>query len=289
MKMRRSVRFATFTGLAVSLGLLAGLTAALGIVFVANSEPDDALRAIGTWFLQLTLVFAGTGVVSVVVRQFELVRIQREAWAESLHQLVAAHDEVQMAVRLLSAHATARTYAEQIKVLTSARATLRRLASAPEVQDDKDLHDALVTMRKYLKHLIKEYQAKYLPVARQQRLDEEVLTYRLKRLAESGPAFPQLPPELGEPFPAGLALQDAEQFPLLNMFRTGFKTSSFRTAYAKAKPIMQKRAGLPVEKPEEPEEPDVPGVSEPEPSMSVEPAPEESASQPQRSESNNVD
>jgi hypothetical protein len=196
--------------------------------------------------MQLALVFAGTGVVSVVVRQSELSRARREAWAELLHELVGAHDEAQMASRLLSAHATAKTYSEQVAALTAVRGTLRRLSSAP-VYEDTDLHESLLAMRRYLKNLIKEYQAKYLPVARQQRLDEEVLSFRLRRLAQTeGAAFPTLPVELAEPLPAGRALQDATQFPRLNEFRTGFKTSAFRRAYETAKPVMQRNAGLSV-------------------------------------------
>jgi hypothetical protein len=235
----------SLTRLAVILGGLASSAAVIGIVLVAQSASDDSSREIGKWVLQVALVFAGTGVVSVVVRQAELSRARRDAWTELLHELIGAHDAAQMASRLLSAHATAKTYSEQITVLTAARGTLRRLSSAPGVHEDKELHDALLAMRWYLKRLIKEYQEKYLPVARQQRLDEAVLGFRLGKVAESDrPDFPVLPPELGQPLPAGLALQDAGRFPLLNEFRTAFKASKFREAYEVAKPIMQSKAGL---------------------------------------------
>ena len=230
----------------MTLGVIACFTATAGMILVALSGANEPMRDIGRWFLQLALVFAGTGVVGVVVRQYELVRAGRDAWAEMLHDLVGAHDETQMAGRLLEAHATAKTYAEQITVLTAVRGTLRRLSSAPQVQDDEKLRNALLTMRKYLKKVIKEYQAEYLAVARQQRLDEVVLTERLKQLTGSDDsAFPQLPAELSVPLPAGIALQDAKRFPCLNEFRTGFKASEFRTAYEVAKPIMQRNAGVP--------------------------------------------
>jgi hypothetical protein len=197
-------RAGTLIGLAVILGVLTIVVAVLGIVFVAMSEPDDASRDIGRWCLQVALVFAGTGVVSVVVRHSELSRARLDAWAESLQQLISAHDDAQMAARLLSAHATAKTYADQVKVVTAVRGTLRRLSSAPGIHDDEALHDALLQMRRYLKLIIKEYQAKYLPVARQQRLDEGVLSFRLGELAKSEEAaFPLLPADLGKPLPAG--------------------------------------------------------------------------------------
>ena len=204
MKRRLAAGLGTLTGLAVALGLIACLTAATGMILVMLSAVDDPMRDIGRWCLQLALVFAGTGVVGVVVRQYELVRARRDAWAEMLHQLVGAHDETQMAGRLLEAHATAKTYAEQITVLTNTRGTLRRLSSAPQVQDEETLRNALLTMRKYLKEVIKEYQAKYLAVARQQRLDEAVLTERFKRLAESQTTgVPQVPIELSKPLQRG--------------------------------------------------------------------------------------
>lgn len=245
MTKRFTLGLQTLTGLALALGLITCLAAGTGMAMVALSAVDDPMRDIGRWCLQLALVFAGTGVIGVVLRQYELVRARRDAWAEMLHELIGAHDETQMAGRLLEAHATARTYAEQITVLTTTRGTLRRLSSAPQVQDDERLRNALLSMRKYLKEVIKEYQAKYLAIARQQRLDEAVLTERFKRLAESETSgFPQVPIELSEPLPAGLALQDPRRFPRLNEFRTEFKASEFRTAYEVAKPIMQRNAGV---------------------------------------------
>ena len=240
---------ATLIRLAVYLGILASSVATLGIILLTSSAADDPLREVGKWLLQVALVFVGTGVVSVLIRESELSRARRESWADSLHELVGAHDEAQMAARLLSAHATAKTYANQIKVITSVRGTLRRLSSAPEVRNDKALHDALLAMRSYLKEIVKEYQGKYLAVARQQRLDEAMLDVRLKRLAESSQStFPLLPDELAARLPAGQAIEDAQQFPRLNEFRIGFKASAFRAAYEVAKPLMQKRAGISVDK-----------------------------------------
>jgi hypothetical protein len=64
--------------------------------------------------------------------------------------------------------------------------------------------------------------------------------------------FPLLPAELGKPLPAGLALEDARRFPCLNEFRMGFKSSEFREAYEVAKPIVQRKAGLPSGTPKSP-------------------------------------
>jgi hypothetical protein len=250
----------TLTRLAIVLGVFAGVVALLGIVFVATTGADDPRRVIGDWLLQFSLVLAGTGVISVVVRQSELSRVRRDAWAESLHELIRAHDEAQMSARLLSAHATAKTYAEQITVLTAARGTLRRLASAPGIRDDDVLYKSLMGMRGYLKKLVKEYQEKYLPVARQQRLDEATLTFRINKLAQSSAgSFPLLPDELKTVLPAGQALQNPELFPVLNEFRNTFKATPFRVAYEVAKPVMQRKAGLIPSTQREVAPPDQPG------------------------------
>lgn len=236
----------TLNRLAAALSGIAVLAALVGIVLVANSTSESSGREIGRWSLQLALVFAGTGVVSALLRQSDLSRTRREAWTESLHQLIAAHDDVQMAGRLLSTHATAKTYAEQMKVITAVRGVLRRLASGPDVNDEPALREALYTMRTYLKRLVLEYRERYLPVARQQLLDEAVLANRIKHAADAaGNAFSDLPPELGMPMPAGLALQDPARFPHLIAFQQDFKSSDFRTAYRTAKSIMQRRAGIP--------------------------------------------
>lgn len=236
----------TLDRLAAALSGMAVLAALVGIGLVATSTPESAGREIGRWSLQLALVFAGTGVVSALLRQSDLSRTRREAWTESLHELIAAHDDVQMAGRLLSTHATAKTYAQQMQVITAVRGVLRRLASGPDSNDEPDLRKALYTMRTYLKELVLEYRERYLPVARQQLLDEAVLAHRIKRAADAaGTDFPDLPAELGMPMPAGLALQDPARFPCLIAFQQDFKNSDFRTAYTAAKSIMQRRAGIP--------------------------------------------
>jgi hypothetical protein len=137
----------TLVGLAVILGTLAVVASALGIVLVVVSEQDDALREVGKWSLQVALVFAGTGVVSVVVRQSELSRARRDLWEERLHQLIGAHDTAHTAARLLSAHATAKTYSEQVEVIAGVREILRRLSSAPGIHDKDTLSRALLKMR----------------------------------------------------------------------------------------------------------------------------------------------
>lgn len=232
--------------LAAALAVLAAAAAAGGIVLLELGKPNDASAEIGKWLLQLATVFLGTGVVGVMLRQVDLSRAKRESWTRLLQEVVAAHDTVQLAGRLLSAHATAKTYAEQIAKVSEVREILRRIMSSPEIHDEPELRDTLLRMRHYLKRLVKEYEAKYLPVSRQQRLDEEVLTYRLKELARKADdlSLPIIPESLASPFPAGSTLGDPERFPCLNEFRTNYKQSDFRLAYEMAKPILEHKAGI---------------------------------------------
>lgn len=232
--------------LAAALAVLAAAAAAGGIILLGFGRPNDASTEIGKWLLQLATVFLGTGVVGVMLRQVDLARAQRESWTRVLQEVILAHDTVQLAGRLLSAHATAKTYAEQITKVSEVREVLRRIMSSPEVHDDPELRGTLLRMRHYLKGLVKEYEAKYLPVSRQQRLDEEVLTYRLKELAREADnlSLPTIPESLAGPFPAGSKLSDPKEFPCLNEFRTNYKQSDFRLAYETAKPILEQKSGV---------------------------------------------
>jgi hypothetical protein len=47
-------------------------------VLVGESSPDQARREIGRWLLQVAVVLAGTGVLSIVLRQSELSRLPSE-------------------------------------------------------------------------------------------------------------------------------------------------------------------------------------------------------------------
>ncbi|MGQ4383292.1 VOC family protein [Streptomyces sp. SAS_270] len=231
--------------LAVALGVLALASATLGISLLNIGQPSDTPTELGKWLLQLASVFAGTGVVSSALRQADLARAQREAWAELLQDLITAHDKVQLAVRMLSAHATAKTYSDQVQHVSEVREVLRRIMSSPQVHEDMSLRVALGRMRKDLKYLVKEYEGNYLPVARQQRLDEEYLTYKLKTLIQGGADIsPLIPDSLTRPLPAWQKLNNSSEFPRLNAFLNGYKASDFRRAYETAKPILERNAGI---------------------------------------------
>ncbi|WP_341870667.1 VOC family protein [Streptomyces aquilus] len=245
MSRRTAQRTSGLGKLAVALGVLALASAATGIALLNIGQPSDTPTELGKWLLQLASVFAGTGVVSSVLRQADLARAQREAWTELLQDLISAHDKVQLAVRMLSAHATAKTYSDQVQQVSGVREVIRRIMSSPQVHEEIPLREALGRMRKDLKHLVKEYEGNYLPVARQQRLDEEYLSHKLKALIREGAdAPPEIPDILTCPLPAWRKLKNSSDFPHLNSFLNGYKVSDFRRAYEIAKSILERNAGI---------------------------------------------
>jgi hypothetical protein len=158
-------------------------------------------------------------------------------------------------VCFLPAPATAKTYSEQIQELIRVGATLRRIAAEPDVHKDRELRDAINQMYGYLAKLALEYQKHYLPVARQQRVDEE----RLKLLAKDAAKTPapekltaveltpeELAAEVRQPMRAGRMLQNAKLFPGLAAFRDNgkFECSDFRRGYETAKRLLEKHAGI---------------------------------------------
>lgn len=251
-------------GLAAFMAVLAVLAAA-GAVFLLNlGEPNDTPTEVGKWLLQLATAFAVTGAVSAVLREVENLRAKRAAWAGLLHDVIEANDTVLVARLLLAAHASAKTYSEQIRELIRVRATLRRVAADPDVHDSPDLRRAINQMSKYLAELALEYERRYLPVARQQRVAEERLTLLAKEAAKAPApadlAAEELATELRQPMRAGQMLQDDDLFPDLAAFRDGqrFEDGDFHRNYKTAKRLLEDRAGIP-----RPEKADAPGGSLP--------------------------
>jgi hypothetical protein len=153
--------------LALGLALAAGLSAAVGIWLLSIGKAGDDNTEVGKWLLTLSSALFVAGAVSTVVRLVEAARTEREKWAERLHDLMAARDTVSIARLLLSAHATAKTYREQVGELIQVRALLRRLRTEPEMAQDRDLSAAFDAMLNYLDQLGREYEVSYLSVARQ--------------------------------------------------------------------------------------------------------------------------
>lgn len=239
-------RWQGLTLLAVVSVVVAATCAAVGIMVLNVGHPNDTPTEVGKWLLQISALFAGTGALSAALRQADVTRADRASWVALLQDLIAAHDLAQLSSRLLSAHATAKAYSEQMAQINEVRATIRRLSSAPEAHDEPSLSEPLLAMRRYLRLLVEEYRGKYLAVARQQRLDEAVLSYRLRKIVEAADmgAFPVLPADLAAPLPDGTLLSDVSKFPRLADFRDHYDESQFRDAYEEAKDTFQVRAGI---------------------------------------------
>ncbi|MCS7477991.1 hypothetical protein ACFFQW_48100 [Umezawaea endophytica] len=257
--------------LAVVLGIACAAAAISGVAMVMNSDGGAALE-IGKLLMTLAVALAVGGVATVIIRVAEdarstqvriaeqarseslrdndLDRAEKAEWAELLRQVVEVDESLAAARQLILAHKTAKTYAEQYKSLLESRLTLRRVILDPLMANDtsKDLRAALRRMLDYLEALSSEYEREYLPVARQQRLDEECVTVLVRALAETTPAdrSSSALSQLYDPTQAWKMLEDRSRFPVLNglLQPSKYRDGEFTTSYNEAKTILESHCGI---------------------------------------------
>jgi hypothetical protein len=110
---------------------------------------------------------------------------------------------------------------------------------------DPELHHRISAMKDYLDALGREYKARYLPVGRQQRLDELWLSDRMKA-ANTGEGTPALPELLEQPTEAWRQLENRARFPrLARLLRQDvFRIDVFRASYKLAKGHLEMHSGF---------------------------------------------
>src|SRR6266852_984856 len=163
-----------------ALGLGAASTFALALYLLLTAHMGYVHAEVGKWLLTVAAAFVLTGVLSVGVKQIDQRRSEREAWHAVLKDLVAASQTVLVARLRLRAQQSALTYQEQLAELSRVRVELRGIEATGLVIGEKSLQEDISKMRRYLEALGSEYEAGYLRVARQQRLDELWLAERMK-------------------------------------------------------------------------------------------------------------
>jgi hypothetical protein len=229
--------------------LLCGVAAgAVGYVLLNSAHNVNVPAEVGKWLLTLAVALVVTGALSMVVHQIDVWRSRREAWHTVLNDLVAANQKVVVARVRLDALQSAGAYQEQLAEVTGARVELRRISALDFVTRDRSLRDQISAMRKYVDLLGMEYEAGYLRVARQQRLDEAWLDEAMTKAAQdaaSAPA-PELPDRLAEPTRAWLLLKDAARFPKFGALLDddAYAIDAFRTNYKFAKDRLEVHAGF---------------------------------------------
>jgi len=231
----------------LTLGLaLCAVAAVVGaFILLDRSRTADVGAEVGKWLLTVAAALVLTGALSMVVKQIDQRRSERQAWHGILNDLVAANQKVVLARVRLQAHRSARTYQEQLAEVMSARVEVRRIGAIDIVNRDGSLPERITAMREYLDALGQEYAAGYLRAARQQRLDEAWLTDQMKA-ANDGKGPPELPEWLAEPTTAWLMLTDPSKFPRLGalMDDDAFPIDTFRTNYKLAKERLEMHAGF---------------------------------------------
>lgn len=230
--------------------LVAALTVLSVVVFLAgvlvlNASQVDVPAEVGKWLLTLGTALAVTGALSAAIKQRDERRARRSAWEARLNTVIAANHAVVVIRLMLRAHKTARTYRDQIAELIRVRSQLRTLHADGAVMMVAELHAAVKEMRGYLDAIGWEYEAGYLPVARQQLVDERRLTTAVQAAADKPPGT-TLDEELIAPMPAWALLTDPARFPNLVAFLDdeSFRASPYRTSYEDAKRLLEAQAGI---------------------------------------------
>lgn len=232
--------------LATTLGILAVAAVAGGVISLNLSNGAGTAFEVGKWLLQLATVFVGAGLITAVLRMVDIARTKRESWTGLLQDVIAASNTVDVARLNLVGNASAETYTELIQRCRDVRATLRRIIAAPDLHDQPDLRSALQRMRRYLLPLVLEYESNYLQISRQQQLDEEIVSYQLKKLSAKDDLgeLPMLPEVLSTPLQAANMISDPAVLPVLAKSLAEYKEGDFRKAYVTAKSILEKNAGV---------------------------------------------
>jgi hypothetical protein len=233
--------------LKLSFVLLLGavLTFAVALILLNRSHTVDADAEVGKWLLTVTAALVFTGALSMVVKQIDQRRGERQAWYGVLNDLGAANHTVAMVRLYLAAERSVLTYQRQLAEIVRARLELRRISVIDIVIADSELQKDIDGMRKYLEELGDECEKGYLRVARQQRLDEVWLTDQMKAVSDGADA-PVLPGRLAEPTKAWDMLMDKTQFPRIAALldEKVYRDDAFCLHYERAKQCLERHAGF---------------------------------------------
>lgn len=230
--------------LAVALGLLAVAVFVAGAL-VLNTSNVDVPGEIGKWLLTMATALAVTGALSAVIKQIDERRARRAAWEMRLNTVISSNHAVVVIRLLLRADKTASAYRDQIAELTRTRAQLRGLQADGAVLEFPELRAAVKAMRRYLDAIGEEYEAGYLAVARQQRIDDERLKQLVEDAANKAAGVP-LDGDLAAPMSAWDMLADHARFPRLVEFLDDetYEAGTYRTGYTDAKHLLEDCAGI---------------------------------------------
>lgn len=230
-------------------GLLLGavVTFAVALTLLNTSRTADVDAEVGKWLLTVTAALVFTGALSMVVKQLDERRSDRQRWYGVLNDLGDANHTIAMLRLYLVAEQSALTYMKQLAELVRARQELRRISAIDIVMKDPELPEHINGMQKYLEALGQECEDGYLRVARQQRLDEVWLTDQMKaasdKVASDSADAPVLPDGLAKPTRAWYMLKGFPQLAALLDDHT-FQISAFCIHYKLAKRRLEKLAGF---------------------------------------------
>jgi hypothetical protein len=233
--------------LAGALMLIAAVAAVGGGFLTVNYTTGWA--DVGKALMTLAVSAFIGGVVATLLKVIERDRQKRETWSQLLRDVVDIDQTLAAARQLIKAHKTAKTYSEQHKNIVDARLVLRRVWIHPLVADDRerlDLRGCLDQMKSFVDDLGNEYEQHYLPVARQQRLDERYLKDREEKLGAAYPSAGWPEDSIYQPTRAwNLLTDEGSQFPVLReLIGDRYGRSCFVQAFLQLRPMLETRAGI---------------------------------------------
>jgi hypothetical protein len=136
--------------LTVGLALCAVAAVVGALILLHRSHTVDVDAEVGKWLLTVAAALVLTGALSMVVKQIDQRRGEREAWHAILNDLVAVNQKVILARVRLQAHQSAKTYQEQLAEVMGARVEVRRIGAIDIVNKDALLSGQVTAMRVYL-------------------------------------------------------------------------------------------------------------------------------------------
>src|SRR5215831_10785973 len=236
----------SYVVLTIGLGLGAIAALVVALVLLYSSHKVSVAAAVGQWLLTVAAAFVFSGALTLVVKEIDQRRTERQAWQAILNDVGAVNHTVAMVRLYLAAERSVLTYQAQLTEIVRARLELRRISVIGLVVADPQLRDHINAMRRYLEALGNECQRGYLRVSRQQRLDEVWLTNELAAASNGGGGAPLLPDELAEPTQAWDMLMDKEQFQRFAALldRHAYRIDAFRINYKFAKRLLEIRSGF---------------------------------------------
>jgi hypothetical protein len=140
----------SYVVLIIGLGLGAIAAFVVALVLLHSSHTVSVAAEVGKWMLTVAAAFVFSGALTLVVKEIDERRSERQAWQAILNDLSAVNHTVAMVRLYLAAERSVLTYQAQLTEIVRARLELRRISVTGLVVVGPQLRDHINAMREYL-------------------------------------------------------------------------------------------------------------------------------------------